>query len=288
MAALVFGSLLSATDPISVLALFRGMGVSRRLAVIVEGESLLNDGTAIVVFQILMVGVASGQLGVLEGIGRFLMVSLGGAVLGLALGYVASKIHEQIDEPRIEIMLTTILAYGSYLVAEQMHVSGVIATLGAGLMVGNYGAEIGMSARTRTALWSFWEYMAFAINSLVFLLIGIEVHVMSLLNAGITILLAIAAVLLGRILCVYLVTPVSNRLSSPVPFRWQHVLVWGGIHGTVSMALALSLPRDFPYCDLLVTMTFGVVAFSIIVQGLTVKPLIHFLKIERATPAQEE
>lgn len=288
LVALLFGALISATDPISVLALFKDMGVSKRLSTIVEGESLLNDGTAIVIFQILLAGVASGQLGLLEGMGRFLVVSLGGAALGLTLGYLASKVHERVDEPRIEILLTTILAYGSYLIAERLHVSGVIATVAAGLMVGNYGADIGMSRRTRAALWSFWDYLAFVINSLVFLLIGMEVHILNLLSAKYVILLAIGAVLLGRVLSVYLVTPVSNLFTTPVTLRWQHILVWGGIHGTVSMALALSLPADFPFRQEIVVMTFGVVAFSIIVQGLTVKPLVDFLKIEREAVSATE
>jgi len=284
LVALLFGSLISATDPISVLALFKDLGVSRRLSTIVEAESLLNDGTAIVIFQILIVGVTTGQVGLLEGIWRFLVVAIGGAALGLALGFIASKVHERVDEPRIEILLTTILAYGSYLIAERLHVSGVIATVAAGLMVGSYGADIGMSPRTRAALWSFWDYLAFVINSLVFLLIGMEVHVLNLLSAKNAILLAIGAVLLGRVLSVYLVTPVSNLWSRPISLRWQHVLVWGGIHGTVSMALALSLPANFPYRQEIVVMTFGVVAFSLIVQGLTVKPLVGFLKIEREAP----
>jgi CPA1 family monovalent cation:H+ antiporter len=277
--ALLFGALISATDPISVLALFKDMGVAKRLSVIVEGESLFNDGTAVVVFQILLAGAAVGSLNLGQGVARFFMVVVGGGALGLALGYIASKVTERVDDPRIEITLTTILAYGSYLMAEHLHVSGVIATVAAGLMVGNFGAEIGMSPRTRVALWSFWEYLAFVINSLVFLLIGIEVHVVDLLGNWKSIALAIAAVLVGRVLTVYGLTPLSNRLTEKIPAAWQHVLVWGGLHGGVSMALALSLSPEFPHRDQIMAMTFGVVAFSIIVQGLTVKPLIRLLGI---------
>jgi len=273
--ALVFGALISATDPISVLALFKDMGVNRRLAVLMEGESLFNDGTAVVVFQILAAGALTGSLSLAAGFTRFLIVSLGGAVLGLLLGYAVSKITGQVDNPSIEITLTTILAYGSYLLAEHLHVSGVIATVGAGLMVGNYGAAYGMSARTRVALWSFWEYFAFVINSLVFLLIGIEVHVADLIGFSPAILVAIGVVLLARALTVYSLTPVSNRFARAISWRWRHVLVWGGLHGGVSMALALSLGEEFPYRRLILAMTFGVVAFSIIVQGLTMKPLVR-------------
>ncbi|MEZ5355819.1 MAG: Na+/H+ antiporter [Bryobacteraceae bacterium] len=279
LVALLFGALISATDPISVIALFRDLGVKKRLAVIVEGESLFNDGTAAVVFQVILAGIVTGHLSAVEGIRHFIVVAFGGLALGLILGYVASKITAQVDEPRIEITLTTILAYGSYLMAEHLHVSGVIATVAAGLMVGNYGALFGMSARTRVALWSFWEYAAFVINSMVFLLMGIEVHIAEMLESWWLIAIATGAVLLGRILVVYLLTPLANRYTDPIPVAWQHVLVWGGLHGSVSIALALSLPQSFEQRPLLLTMTFGVVAFSIVVQGLTMKPLLRRLNL---------
>jgi len=280
LVALTFGALISATDPISVLALFRDMGVDKRLSVVVEGESLFNDGVAVVIFQIFAAGVATGTLSVTQGIGRFLLVSFGGAAVGLFLGYFVSRVTQGIDDPRIEITLTTILAYGAYLLAEHLHVSGVIAVVASGLMVGNFGAEVGMSARTRVSLWAFWEYLAFVINSVVFLLIGIEVHVLDLLQTWQAILLAIVSVLLGRVVVVYGLTPLSNLVSEKIPLRWQHVLVWGGLHGSVSMALVLSLGPDFPHRSRVLAMTLGVVAFSLVVQGLTIKPLMHFLGIE--------
>ncbi|MEZ5403538.1 MAG: Na+/H+ antiporter [Bryobacteraceae bacterium] len=277
MVALLFGALISATDPISVIALFRDLGVKKRLAVIVEGESLFNDGTAAVVFQVILAGIVTGHLSAAEGMRHFVVVAFGGLALGLVLGYAASKITAQVDEPRIEITLTTILAYGSYLLAEHLHVSGVIATVAAGLMVGNYGALFGMSARTRVALWSFWEYAAFVINSMVFLLVGIEVHIAQMLESWWLIGIATMAVLLGRVLVVYLLAPLASRYTEPIPMGWQHVLVWGGLHGSVSIALALSLPQEFEHRALLLTMTFGVVAFSIVVQGLSMKPLLRRL-----------
>jgi len=278
MVALVFGVLISATDPISVLALFKDMGVSKRLSVLIEGESLLNDGVAVVLFQILLAGVVTQQLEVTAGLGRFVVVALGGAALGLALGYIVSRVTQRVDDPSVEITLTTILAYGSYLLAEHLHVSGVIATVGAGLMIGNFGAEFGMSARTRVAVWSFWEYFAFVVNSLVFLLIGIEVHILDLFGAWNSLAIAIVIVLLARVLAVYVLCPLGNLLSrQKTPRAWQHVLVWGGLHGGVSMALALSLEADFPHRGLILAMTFGVVAFSIVGQGLTMKPLMRKL-----------
>jgi Na+:H+ antiporter len=280
--ALLFGALISATDPVSVVALFKDLGVSKRLSVIIESESLFNDGTSVVVFQIILAALVSGNINLFTGIRSFFVVTFGGAALGLGLGYIFGKATERVDDPQIEITLTTILAYSSYLVAEHLGVSGVIATVSAGLMTGNFGLEVGMSARTRVALRSFWEYVSFVINSLVFLLIGIEVHISSLAASWRAILLAIGAVLLGRALSVYLIGPASRLLGAKIPLRWQHLLVWGGIHGSVSMALALSLRPDVPHRAEILTMAFGVVAFSIIVQGLTVKQLVRLLGIETA------
>jgi len=145
------------------------------------------------------------------------------------------------------------------------------------LMVGNFGAKKGMSARTRTALESFWEYIAFVMNSLVFLLIGLEVHISALAHAWGPVLFAIAAVLISRSLSVYFLVPVSNFFAEKIPFRWQHVIVWGGLRGALALALALSLDNRFPYRDRLLDLTFGVVVFSILAQGLTMKSLLRVL-----------
>ncbi len=275
--ALVFGALISATDPISVVALFRELGLHRRLTLIVEGESLFNDGTAVVLFQILLAAALGASVGIGQGVTRFATMALGGAALGAGLGYAGSKLTSFVDEARVEITLTTIIAYGSYLAAEHLHVSGVIATVAAGLVVGNVGVVRGMSSTTRVALVGFWEYLAFVINSLLFLLIGIAVHVRDLVGAAGPIGLAAAAVLLGRMLTVYSLTPLSNRLSPRIPLAWQHVLFWGGLHGGVSIALALGVPAALPGRALILNLTFGVVALSIVVQGATMRPLVSWL-----------
>ena len=276
---LVFGAITAATDPISVLSIFKEMAVPKRLSVIVEGESLFNDGTAAVLYTILVTGIASGTLGIGSGVQNFFVDVLGGVGVGLAMGYGFSKLTQKIDEPQIEITLTTVLAYSSYLIAQSLHLSGVIATVTAGLMVGNLGAKVGMSARTRLALWSFWEYFSFVINSLVFLLIGLQVSIGTLLHAWRATLLAIGTVVLGRILSVYGLVPISNLSGAKVPLRWQHLLIGGGIRGALSLALALSLASTFPYREQILAMTFGVVAFTIVVQGLAIKPLLRFLEL---------
>ncbi|MGH9528956.1 MAG: Na+/H+ antiporter [Terriglobales bacterium] len=277
LVAFVFGSIVSATDPISVLAIFKDMPVERRLSVIVEGESLFNDGTAVVLYGILFAAVAQSQLSILAGLQKFVVDVAGGIAIGGLLGFGSSKITQRIDDPQIEITLTTILAYGAFLLAQSVHVSGVIATVTAGLVLGNLGVQRGMSSRTRIALWSFWEYASFLINSILFLLIGLQVRVLDLLHAWKATSLTIGAVVVARMLVVYGLVPFSNLRPPKISLRWQHVLVWGGMRGALSLALALSLNRDFPYREELLTMTFGVVAFTIIVQGITIKPLLRLL-----------
>lgn len=288
MIALLFGSMISATDPISVLSIFEEMGVGKRLSTIVEGESLFNDGTAVVLFGILAEGIATGHLNVATGVEQFVVVVLGAAALGAFLGYICSEIIRRIDDARIEITLTTILAYSSYLLAQSLHLSGVIATVVAGLTMANFGSGLGMSPRSRVALWSFWGYAAFVINSLLFLLIGLQVRIGDLLHAWQATLLAIGAVLIGRVLSVYALTPVSNLFTQEIPLEWQHVLVWGGLRGALALALALSLDPALPHRSELLAWTFGVVAFSIIVQGLTIKPLLRFLGLIGATESEYE
>jgi CPA1 family monovalent cation:H+ antiporter len=284
--ALLFGCIISATDPISVLAIFKDLRVDKRLSLIMEGESLLNDGTAVVLFGILFGAIVAEKLTLPKGLEQYVLAVAGGAVLGSALGYLASRITGTVDDPQIEITLTTILAYGSYLLAFHLHLSGVIATASAGLMLGNFGAKRGMSAGTRTAMQSFWEYISFVMNSLVFLLIGLEIHVRELLQNWTSVVLAVGAVFLGRALAVYLLVPLSNRFAEKIPLRWQHVAVWGGLRGALALALALSLTTAFPYREQILNLTFGVVIFSILVQGLTIKPLVRILKLANGDDAK--
>ena len=274
---LVFGAVISATDPISVLALFKDMHVAKRLSILVEAESLLNDGTSSVLYGILVGATLTGSLNVATGVRDFFVEVLGGAAVGLCFGYAVSKLTGRIDAPEIEITLTTILAYGSFLVAQSLHLSGVIATVVAGLMIGNFAMPQGMSPQSRVSLRSFWDYASFVMNSLVFLVIGLEVHFDDLLRSWRLVLLAAGAALLGRALSVYGLTPFSNFFTEKISYRWQHVMAWGGIRGALSLALALSLDGSFPFRSRVLAATFGVVAFSIIVQGLTLKPLLGLL-----------
>jgi CPA1 family monovalent cation:H+ antiporter len=278
-AALVFAALIAATDPIAVVALFRAVRAPARLAVIVDGESLMNDGTA-VVFYTIAVAFASGATTTL-GAATFdfvRIVGLGVAVGG-ALGFGISKIIARIDDPLVEITLTTIAAYGSFIAAEQLHVSGVLATVTAGMLCGSYGAPRGMSATTRVAVESFWQYVAFALNSIVFLLLGLDVRIEHLLESWEAIVVAYVVVMTARALVVFLVIAALRRTRERVEWSWGAVLTWGGLRGALSMVLALALADDFPDRTTVVRVTFGVVLLSILVNGLTVAPLLRRLGV---------
>lgn len=286
--ALVFGVITAATDPVAVVSIFRSLGVPKRLSVLIEGESLLNDGTALVLFNLMLVVAATGTFNLARGVLDFARISVGGLVVGLVLGWAISRLIARIDDYLIETTLTTVLAFGSYLVAEQLHFSGVLAVVGAGLINGNLGSQ-GMSPTTRIVLFNFWEYLAFLVNSMVFLLIGLEVDIAALLGAWRSIAWAIGAVLLARVIVVYGLSLVSRRFGEPVSLRWQHVLTWGGLRGALSLALALSLPNTIgPDRTLLRTMAFGVVLFTLIVQATTLRPLIRRLGIITRGPEQVE
>lgn len=277
--ALVFGALISATDPISVLALFKQLKAPPRLSILVEGESLFNDGAAVVIFQILLALALTGEFSLSAGIARFLFVSLGGLLMGIALGYIVSKITALVDDHLIEITLSTILAYGSYIGAEHLGVSGVMSVIAAGIVYGNYGKEIGMSPRTRVMMAAFWEYAGFLMNSLVFLLIGTQVDLRLLATEWQAILFAFLSVVLVRAVVVLFLAPVAGKLETPISGAWRAVIVWAGLRGSISMALAIGLPASIAGRETILLMCFGVVLISLFLQGLSMPPLLRKLGV---------
>ena len=287
--ALVFGALVAATDPIAVVSLFRALGAPARLTTLVEGESLLNDGTAIVIFNLMLAFALEGSFDGLAALGEFVRVAAGGIIVGLLLGWLVSRLIARVDDYLIETTLTTILAFGAYLVAERLHFSGVLAVVGAGLINGNMGPR-GMSPTTRIVIVNFWEYIAFLANSLIFLLIGLEIDLTSLTGAWQQIAWALLAMFVARAVVVYGLGWLVNRMvTSPVPVRWQHVMGWGGLRGAISLALVLSLPFDFgPDREILRLMAFGVVLFTLLVQATTMRPLLRWLKVVMRSPEQVE
>ena len=282
--ALIFGALVAATDPVAVVALFRSLGVPKRLQVLLEGESLLNDGTAIVVFNLMVAIALTGKFEPLGSLIDFIAIAGGGIAVGFFLGVIISQAIRFIDDSLIETTLTTVLAFGSYLVAEQIHVSGVLAVVAAGLVSGNIGPQ-GMSPSTRIVLYNFWDYAAFLANSVVFLLIGLQINLPVLFSDWQVILWAILAVLIARAVTIYGLSWIGKGL----PFKYKNVLYWGGLRGAISLALALSLPTALgPAREEIQTMAFGVVLFTLLVQGLTMKPLINRMELIQRSEAQEE
>jgi len=282
--ALLFGSLIAATDPVAVVALFRSLGVPKRLQLLIEGESLFNDGTAIVVFNLMVAISITGYFNLTDSILNFFLVAGGGLIIGLVLGLLISLAISMIDNPLIETTLTSVLAFGSYIVAEQFHVSGVLAVVAAGIVSGNLGPSR-MSPTTRILAFSFWEYAAFLANSFVFLLIGLQIDLNILITDWNAILWAIMAVLVARAASIYGL----SWIGSGVPMRYKHILYWGGLRGAISLALALSLPESLgDQRAIIQSMAFGVVLFTLLVQGSTMKPLINRMGLIEKSESQSE
>jgi CPA1 family monovalent cation:H+ antiporter len=276
----VVGAMVAATDPAAVVSTFKRLRSPKRLAALVEGESLLNDGTALVIFAIAIRAVTS-EVSAAEALWTFALTIVVSIAIGVVLGVVASRIVATVDDHLIELTVSLATAYGAYLIADLFHESGVIATVVAGMVLGTYGRRIGMSARTQEALDTVWEFLAFLLTALVFLLVGLVISVPQLLDALPAILWAVLAIAIGRAISVYLLVGgtsrvISDRYHPAVPMAWLHVMFWAGLRGAVAVAMALSLQADFPQRDLLREITFGVVLFTLLVQGTTTELVIRW------------
>jgi len=292
--ALLFGTIVAATDPISVLAIFGQLGAPRRLTTIVSGESLFNDGTALVLFAIMLDLAQGGHITPLGGLWRLALVIGGSLGLGAAVGLLGAQVLRQVDDALLETSITLIMAYGGYLLADYLSLSGPLETVVAGILLSTRGERV-MSPTTRLQARATWEFLDFLANSLLFLLMGLAVRTVALtpgerLGDRLVwpLLVALVAVVLARALVVWGTRRVMAALGRPLPPGWAPVLVWAGLRGAVSLAAALSLPGNVANHDLLVILTFGVVLFTLLAQGLTIAPLLRRLGLAEVEVSEPE
>jgi CPA1 family monovalent cation:H+ antiporter len=314
--AFVVGAIVSATDPVAVVATMRDVAAPRRLATLVEAESLFNDGTGIVLFAIALaaVGAAYDPVG---GVATFGFAIVSSILIGAVSGLVAVRLASIVDDHLVELTLTVVVAYGTYLIANGLGQSGVIATVVAGIILGSDAAQAGVSERTRAAIDTVWEYLAFVLTAFAFLLIGLSIVISDLVDAVDSIVWGVVAIVVGRAIVVYGIlgslrwlaartTGAAGQTTSPapgpltatrsrwpewrqiatMPTGWFHVLFWSGLRGAVAFALVLSLPLDVPQRGVITGTVFGIVLFTLLVQGSTAARVIAWAGVERE-PATE-
>jgi len=274
---LLFGALISPTDPIAVLGILKRLGIPKSLEIKIAGESLFNDGIGVVLFMtILEAAVRGGHVRPIAVVTLFAREVAGGLVFGFVAGWITYRMLKVVDDYKVEVLLTIALAVGAYSLASSIQISGPLAIVVAGLLIGNHGRQFAMSEKTKEHLDNFWELVDEILNIILFLLIGLEVLIIQ--NAGkyfAIIVLVIPVVLSARFISVAI--PIS--IMKPFKRLTDHgvkILTWGGLRGGISVAMALSLPRGHER-DVIVTMTYAVVIFSVLVQGLTINPLIKRL-----------
>ena len=281
--ALIAGAMVSATDPAAVVATFKRLSVSRSLATLVDGESLLNDGTGLVLFAIAVRAVTE-PVGPAEAVLSFVAAVVFSAAIGLLAGLLAARLIGGVSDHLIELTISVVLAYGSYLVADHFGLSGVIATVTAAVVLGNYGPGRALTETGADAIDTVWEFLAYLLTALVFLLVGLAIPPARLLGSLGPIVWAVAAMLVGRALVVYVLLGAGSRfaplpgLAAAMPGPWLHVLFWGGLRGAVAVAMALALPVDLPQRALLQDITFGAVLFTLLVQATTIGRVVERLR----------
>ncbi|MDB9511588.1 sodium:proton antiporter [Kamptonema animale CS-326] len=286
--ALLLGVVLANTDTVSMIAIFKEIPVPSRLSTIVEGETLFNDAAALVLFNLILKVYSTGSLTFIEGLQDLLFISIGGMVVGLILGYLSIPVFERLDDPLSSLLLTVAVALGTFQVGQSIGVSGAVAVVVAGLIFGNLGLSRTTSASARITLLSFWEYASFSVNTFIFVLIGVEINLITLWNTLPAIVLAVLAFQAGRILTVYPLLAGLRWIDRPIPLRWQHLLFLGNIKGSLSMALALSLPTTLPGREVLIALIYGCVLVSLVVQGSSLPWVVKRLNLSKFSEAKQQ
>jgi CPA1 family monovalent cation:H+ antiporter len=288
--ALLTGACLAATDSASVLGVFREVGAGKRLTTLLEGESLFNDGAAVVAFSVLLEQAIDPQpIDLSTTLLQFLLVSAIGLGVGCAIGTGVALLTQRYDLGWVEQSLSLVTAYGAYLLSEDLGGSGVIAVVAAGLVIGNLSLVPGTRPQKRPTMIEFWEFVIFLVNSIVFLLLGDQVLFPYFVEHIDTSLVAIAAVLASRAVAIFGFSALSGLLTrNPIPWATQLVLWWVGLRGSVAIALALSLPDVIGDRQQIISNSFGVVLFTLLVQGLTTKPLLDLLNLREKDPTQTQ
>jgi CPA1 family monovalent cation:H+ antiporter len=282
-ACLIIGIVLSATDPVSVLALLKEAKLPPRIHKLLEAESLFNDGTASVLFVIapLVLAGATSLTGV---IAISITEILGGMIIGALIGFAAMFIAGRTQDHLIEIAMTVIAAFSSFFIAQNLHTSGILSTLTAGMIIGNLDRFGAITEKGLHEAHSFWEFACFVANSYIFILIGLDLNLWEISTAGWATICTIGSMLIARAVAVYGWCLPLRRTKDAVPSIVQHLLFWGGLRGALSIALVLSLPADFPERAIVIAAVFNAVVFSIVVQGMTVAPLIR--RVKRSVSAE--
>ena len=286
--ATLFGILIAATDPVSVIATFKEAGVHGRLRLLVEAESLFNDATAAVGFTVVLALVTGNSVSAQTTFLNTTYSIFGGLVIGAICAGVILLLTHTTDDHLVELTLSTVAAYGSFLIAEDFHVSGVLSTLTAGILVGNFGLPYAYSDKGRAFIMDFWEFMAFIANSIIFFLIGVSQANQISFSTLLPVTVAILVVTLGRAAAIYPLSALFDKTRLKIDRNHQHVLFWGGLRGALALALALGLPPELEYREQIITAAFGVVAFSIFVQGVTMTPLLRGLKLLSSVSAHTQ
>lgn len=281
------GVILTITDTVSVIAAFRTVTIPKRLSSLVEGESLFNDGIALVLLSLIRTLHIEGSFSVREGFEQILIACVGGSLLGLGLGYLCVGLFQQLDDELSNILLTVAVSLGTFQIGQSLDVSSAIAVMTAGLVIGNLGFRQ-TSASARVTLLNFWEYAGFGVNTFLFLLVGIEIELFTLLTTLWATLLTILFYQIGRICTIYPFLFFLNFFDRPFPLRWQHVLILGNVKGSLSMAMALTLPYTLPGRSEVITLVFSTVFVSLVGQGLSLPSLIKQLQLSKPSQTKEQ